>query len=113
MKKTIYAKIIRLVFTMVALMITFSVVAYATGGNGLQTNKIYTGTSKLISDAMTVITILCPTICGVAAVYFSIRRGMADEQDGKRWTNRITGAIICGVLGGLIAGIINLVASYY
>ena len=38
---------------------------------------------------------------------------MADEQDGKMWQRRITNAIIWGVGGGLIAGIIALVSSYY
>lgn len=81
--------------------------------SGLMNSSLYTGTSKLIADIMSVVTILCPTICGVAAVVFAVRRGMADEQDAKMWTRRITTAIICGVAGGLISGIITLIASYY
>ena len=56
---------------------------------------------------------LCPLVCGLVAIYFAIRKGMADEQDGKMWQRRITNAIIWGVGGGLIAGIIALVSSYY
>ena len=81
--------------------------------SGLQSSELYTGTSKLVSDITLVLTVLCPTICGLFAIYFAIRRGMADEQDGKLWTRRITTAIICGVAGGLISGIISLIASYY
>lgn len=93
-----------------AMGICFAVPASAAG---LQGSSIYTGTARLLADIMLVLTILCPTICGLAAIAFAIRRGMADEQDGKMWTRRITTAIICGVLGGLISGIISLIADYF
>lgn len=80
---------------------------------GLTDSTIVTGTQQLLTDATTVLAILCPVVCGLVAIYFAIRRGMADEQDGKMWTRRITTAIICGVGGGLISATIALVASYY
>lgn len=81
--------------------------------SGLQESVFYTGTAQLISDAMLAATILCPIFCGLAAVIFATRRGMADEQDGKMWTKRLYIAVICGVVGPLVTGIIALVASYY
>ena len=80
---------------------------------GLQDSVAYTGTVNLIADATLIATILCPTIAGLVAVVFVIRRSMADEQDKKMWMNKIWTAIICGVAGGLITGIISAVASYY
>ena len=83
--------------------------AYATS---VQTSKFYTGLIEFLNDLMSVSMIACPVVGGLAAVYFTIRRSMADEQDGKMWTKRIVTAIICGVLGGLITGIIALITSY-
>lgn len=105
-KSKLFTKLIHAVPMLIALTTRVS-------ASGLQQSVFYTGTAKLISDAMLVATILCPSICGLVAVIFAVRRGMADEQDGKMWTRRIYTAMICGVLGGLISGIIALVASYY
>ncbi len=81
--------------------------------NGLMGSKVFTGTQKLINDATTGLTILCPIVGGLAAVYCLIRKALADEQDGKLWNKRITMSIICGVAGMLVTGIIAMIASYY
>lgn len=87
--------------------------AAAETGGGLTGSTLYTGTMQLVNDIGTVVTIACPVICGVVAIVFAIRRSMADEQEGKMWMKRIITAIACGVGGGLIAGIITLISSYY
>lgn len=76
-------------------------------------SKLATGTVALVQDITAWVTVLCPLACGLMAIYFAIRKGMADEQDGKMWQRRITNAILWGVGGGLIAGVISLVSSYY
>lgn len=84
----------------------------STGGS-LAGSSIVTGITKLVNDLSTVLMVLCPTVGGAAAVYFTIRRSMADEQDGKMWSKRITTAIICGVAGLLVSGLITLLSGYF
>lgn len=113
MKKLNFRKIASTCSTGLIALFCSTTASAAASTTGLMNSGIYTGTVKLIADIMTAVTILCPSVCGVAAVIFAIRRGMADEQESKTWNRRITTAIVCGVLGGLISGIIALVASYY
>lgn len=83
------------------------------GATGLQGSTIYTGFINLLNDLTTALMIICPIAGTVAALYFMIRRSMADEQDGKMWTKRITTAIICGVAGMLVSGLISLLTGYF
>lgn len=106
MKRTIVVKVLMIIFILAALAIPVS-------AEGLQDSDVYTGTIKLVNDLSLAATVLCPLVGGVVAVVFVIRRSMADEQDGKMWTKRITTAIICAVAGMLITGIIALLTSYY
>lgn len=76
-------------------------------------SQLGTGLTNLMNDLSTWLIILAPSVAGAAAVYFVIRRAMADEQDGKLWEKRIKTAIICGVAGALVGGIIKLLASYF
>lgn len=80
---------------------------------GFNDSTLYTGTINLIKDLMGWAMVLCPMFGGLAAVYFMIRRSMADEQEGKMWTNRIVIAIVCGVGGSLVSGLISIVTSYF
>lgn len=97
-----------MLIVMVVAVFTISVSA-----NGLAESKPVQGLKNLIADATLVLTVLCPTACGLAAIGFAIRRGMADEQDGKLWTKRITTAITWGVGGGLISGFIAIISNYF
>lgn len=85
--------------------------AAATGN--IAGSQIGVGMKNMLNDASSFLLVLCPLAGGVAAVYFIIRRGVADEQDGKMWTRRITIAIVCGVAGFLVSGAIKLIASYF
>lgn len=80
---------------------------------GFESSPLATGTKQLIQDIMGYTVVLCPTAGGLAAVYFLIRRAIADEQDGKMWMKRVAVAIGCGVGGALVSGVISLLASYY
>lgn len=81
--------------------------------DNISSSPIGVGLSNLFSDLSTYVIVLSPTVAGVAAVYFVIRRSMADDQDGKLWEKRIKTAVICGVAGALVGGIIKLIASYF
>ena len=93
--------------------VTAFVLAMPVNAAGLQESNLYTGAMALVNDITSALTVLCPLVGGAAALVFMIRRSMADEQDGKMWTKRMTTAIICGVGGMLVAGIIALLTSYF
>ncbi len=81
--------------------------------DGIEDSQIATGLNNLFSDLSTWLIILSPIVAGAMAIYFIIRRSMADEQDGKLWEKRIKTAIVCGVAGALVGGLIKLLASYF
>ncbi len=87
--------------------------ASATDTAGIKESTVYTGMLALVDDLTSILMVLCPMVGGVAALYCVIRRSMADEQDGKMWTKRISTAIICGVAGMLVSGLINLLKGYF
>lgn len=76
-------------------------------------STIAVGTKNLVSDVTTYLTVLSPLVGGLFAVYFAIRRAGADEADKKMWGGRITNAIVCGVGGMLVLGVISLISGYY
>lgn len=80
---------------------------------GLADSTLGVGVRQLFSDVSSYLMILCPTAGGAAAVYFAIRRAMADEQDGKLWEKRIKTAIICGVGGCLASALISALSTYF
>ncbi len=92
-----------------------TVLGYCVPGSaaGLQGSTVYQGIMSLLNDLMSAAMILCPVVGAIAAVYFLIRRSMADEQDGKMWNKRVFTAIICGVAGALVTGAIALLTSYF
>lgn len=94
--------------------------AFATGnttptdaGGGFANSAIAQGTKNLISDISVWFIAICALVGTASAVYCLIRRGMADEVDGKMWTKRCVTAIICAVGGALIGGVVALVGSYF
>ena len=110
MKNLKLKTIIRRAAAAMAACLALATVAFA---EDVADSVLVTGTTRLLTDIGTALTILCPIVGGVMAVSFAIRRSMADETDGKMWEKRIKTAIICGVGGGLMMGIITLISSYY
>lgn len=96
-----------------AAVTTCLTLATAAMAEGVADSTIVTGTTRLLSDLSTALMILCPTVSGVVAIYFAIRRSMADETDGKMWEKRIKISIICAIGGPLLIGLISLIAGYY
>lgn len=81
--------------------------------NNIMDSILGTGLVNLVNDASFLLIILCPLVGAAAAGYFTTRRSMSDEQDGKMWEKRIKVAIICGVGGCLTSAIIAIGASYF
>ena len=83
--------------------------AFASGG-AVGDSKLATGTEALIKDVTTWLMIIAPIVGGLLIIYFFIRRSGADEQDQKRWNNRITTAIVSVIGTVLGSAIINLIS---
>ena len=81
--------------------------------DGISESEIGVGVKNLFTDLTTYIMVLSPIVGGAAAGYFLIRRGMADEQDGKMWMKRAVTAVICAVAGLVVGAIIRLISSYF
>lgn len=110
MKKQLNKKVIK--WTSLAAAFTSLLTTNACAAN-LAGSQLGSGITKMINDAANYLTVLGPVVACVAAIYFFIRRSMADEQDGKTWNRRIIVSIICGVAVALVSGIISLVSSYF
>lgn len=87
--------------------------ATTTGSGDFASSALAQGTKNLISDISVWFIVICALAGTASAIYCLIRRGMADEVDGKMWTKRCVTAIICAVAGALIGGIVSLIGSYY
>lgn len=88
-------------------------VSYGAKGTDLKDSKVYTGTKDLITDGTNLLTGLLVLSCIGLLVYFSIRKGAADDMDQKKWQNR-KGYVIISLIVGLLANVIvNTVAHYY
>lgn len=97
----------------VSLWAACAALTVAAGATGIEGSPLGLGLKKMVADVSSFLIVLCPLIGGVTAVYFLIRRSMADEQDGKMWMHRVVVAVVCGVAGALVGGVIALVSSYF
>ncbi len=109
--KTI-CKMLRFLPITAAAVLLFMTAAFASDG-GLGSSTVVTGTRNLIGDITKVLTGLSLSIGGGLMAYCLIRKGMADETDGKMWQKRAITAAICGILGALATSIIAVFAGYY
>lgn len=110
MKIRTTSKRIRAAVTSLAVLAMTTPHCFASGSFGSST--LATGIKNLVNDVSGWLVIICPIVGGVA-VFFFIRKSMADEQDGKMWQKRAVNAIICGVAGMLVSGIINMLSGYF
>lgn len=94
-------------------MACFATEPAETAAGEFASSNAATGTMALIHDLTLWLTALGPIVGGLFAIWFTIRRSMADETDGKQWTKRIITAVICGVGVMLISGIIAVITGYY
>lgn len=81
--------------------------------NNLADSEIGQGIRKIVTDVSGFLIILSPLVGAVAFAFCMVRKGMADEQDGKMWQHRGQTAIICGVAGMLGMAVVNLLSSYF
>ncbi|MEA4895909.1 MAG: hypothetical protein VB064_11710 [Oscillospiraceae bacterium] len=103
----------RFIKTSVPAVLAFMSVTVQAYADNLSSSTVGTGIRNILNDLSSFGMVICPIVGGAAAVYFLIRRSMADEQDGKMWSRRIWVAILCGVGGLLVSGIISLISSYF
>lgn len=108
MKKRIPTK-----FLTMSLLLTCWLTVTASATGNIASSQIGLGLKKMAMDISSFLVVLSPIVGGAGAIYFMMRRGLADEQDGKMWTRRIHISIACGAGGFLVAGIIALVTSYF
>lgn len=81
--------------------------------DGITGSKIDTGLRGLISDATKWLMIIAVPVTGLFVIYYLIRRASADEMDHKKWTGRITSALICFVVVELASTIISILQGYF
>lgn len=79
----------------------------------LSNDKVVTGTTNLLNDAIPVLQTIGAIICALLGVYFFIRKANADEQDQKMWKNRIAITIISAIGIVVVGGVITTIVSYY
>ena len=106
-------KVKRFYKTAIPIALTIMCMVVPASADNLSSSTVGTGIRNLINDVSSYLMVICPSAGALAAIYFLIRRSMADEQDGKMWMRRIWIAIICGVAGLLVSGIISLISSYF
>lgn len=99
----------RIASTTVAVMLLLTTAR----ADGFGDTSLATGTINLVHDVTRWLMLLCPAVGVAAALMFLSRRGMADEADGKMWNKRIIVAIVCGVGGFAVSGLISGLTSYY
>ena len=76
-------------------------------------STLATGTIRLFGDLTTWLLILAPVAGAVCVVYFFVRRSAADEQDEKKWNNRIKIAVVSTIGAVLATSLISVLLSYY
>lgn len=81
--------------------------------NDIADSTIGVGIEALVGDVSTFLVVLCPTVAAGCVTYFMIRKGMADEQDSKRWQSRAVTAGVCGVAGMLASAFISILSGYF
>lgn len=79
----------------------------------LNSSTVVTGTKNFINDITLALTALSLGVGGAAFTYFTIRKGMADEQDGRVWQKRMVTSLVCGIGGAIASSIVALIAGYY
>ncbi|BCJ93534.1 hypothetical protein acsn021_11030 [Anaerocolumna cellulosilytica] len=81
--------------------------------NKIANSKFGTGFINLANDASAFLLVASPIVGGVCALYFLIRKNAADEQDQKKWNQRLIITGICVIGAVLVTGTINVVTSYF
>lgn len=79
----------------------------------ISNSTLVTGTKKLAQDVLSALLVIIPLVSAAAGTYFAIRMAMADEQDKKTWANRLKVLGVGFILSLTIAGLLNLIATYY
>ena len=71
------------------------------------------GIVNLVNDASAFLLLISVGVSGLCGLYFFIRKTAADEQDQKKWNNRLIITAYCAVGAVLVTSTINLLTSYF
>ncbi|CAK7075778.1 hypothetical protein [Tissierella sp.] len=83
------------------------------GGGDLANSSLAVGFKKLLEDVGKYLIVIAIPAGTAVVAYCFIRKGAAEEMDHKKWSNRITIAII-STIGSVVAGvIISVFGSYF
>ena len=75
--------------------------------------KLFTGTQRLLQDAQAPLLIITTAVGVVFTIYFSVRKGMADQQEQHIWDKRRMALWIGVAIAFAGQGIIQLLQTYY
>lgn len=76
-------------------------------------SKLATGIVDFIADLTAWLTILVPSVGGLTALYFFIRKNLADERDQDQWGKRLKNTGLCVIGGTVASSMISLIISYF
>lgn len=110
MKKKPFNKAI-MKFTIV-LLIMSSMISNVSA-DSIASSTLATGTTKLITDITTWIVGIAITLTALVCIYLLIRRGIGDEQDRKKWDDRIKITLTSGIGATVASSLVNIIASYF
>jgi hypothetical protein len=98
---------------MLSLFIYFLPCKEVYAGNKIQNSAAGKGIVNLINDASAFLLLLSIGVAGLCGIYFFIRKNAADEQDQKKWNNRLIVTGFCAIGAVLVTSTINLLTGYF
>lgn len=84
-----------------------------TASNKLLSSTIGAGIQNILNDALSLVMILGPIVCGIYAVINIMKSGYADDAESLASKKKAKLAVVCAVLCLLVPSILKLIASYF
>lgn len=81
--------------------------------NKLLSSTIGLGIQSILNDALSLVMILGPMVCGIYAVINIMKSGYADDAESLASKKKAKLAVVCAVLCLLVPAIFKLIASYF
>lgn len=106
-------KLMKIMIVSIAISLVFAMTAFATGGGGLESSPLVTGSKKLLGDGTTVLTGLVAAVTGFLAIKDVIQWAIADDEEKTKAKKRLQRDVSIGVLGTVIVGLIAIILNYY
>lgn len=81
--------------------------------NNISNSVFGLGLTRILEDLGFFLMIIGPSVGLVSAIFFLIRRSMAEGPDAKMWEKRSGMAIVCGIATLLVGAMMNLLGGYF